>query len=84
MEGLNVVVDGQNVELPEQAAVGEALKKALSGKKFKSVLAGKVKLGEEKRSWIFPPKFPIRLSKSNPCSRIHRKAWPFSVIPRPM
>lgn len=58
MEGLNIVVDGQNVELPEQAAVGEALKKALSGKKFKSVLAGKVKLGEGEEILDLSAKIP--------------------------
>lgn len=42
MEGLNILVDGQNLQLAEKTTVGEALQKALSGKKFKSALAGRV------------------------------------------
>lgn len=39
---MNVQIDGQNIELPEGATCAEALRQALSGKKFKQVIAARV------------------------------------------
>lgn len=39
---MNVLIDGQTLDMPEGALCGDALKKALSGKKYKSVVAARV------------------------------------------
>ena len=39
---MNLSIDGQPVSVPEGASFGEAFKSALSGKRFKSVVAAKV------------------------------------------
>ena len=39
---MNIMIDGQNVSVPDGASYGEAFKSALSGKRFKSVVAAKV------------------------------------------
>ncbi len=42
---MEVSVEGQKIEVADQATVGDALQKALSGKKFKAAVAAKVSVG---------------------------------------
>ena len=71
---MDVRVEGQVVDAPEQGDVAAVLQKALSGKKFKSVVAARVTAGARRLCATFPPPCPPSVPTSLPCTPILPKA----------